>query len=333
MTTDAPITYEAAGVDINKADHFLNQAKRLILSTQNKYCLNGIGGFGGLFEIPPGYHQPVLVSGTDGVGTKLKLAQALNDHTGMGIDLVAMSANDVLTLGAKPLFFLDYYATGQLEPAVGERLLASIAKGCLEADMSLIGGETAEMPGCYPAGEYDLAGFCVGIVEKSRIIDGSSIQPGDQLIGLPSSGIHSNGFSLVRKVLRDQKISLESPLGDTTLGAHLLTPTRLYVKTILALLDHVPVKGMSHITGGGLVDNLPRILPPYTQAVLNTATWPTLPVFQWLKTQPLTLATLYRTFNMGIGYVMCVARESVNTVLKQVNTPAYLIGEVTEHSD
>jgi len=259
----------------------------------------GIGGFGALCRIPRGYRQPVLVSGTDGVGTKLKLAFALGRHDTVGIDLVAMSANDVLVQGAEPLFFLDYFATGKLEPGVAAEVIRGIARGCELAGCALIGGETAEMPGMYPEGEYDLAGFCVGVVEKDRILDGKGIKPGDVLLGLASSGPHSNGYSLIRKIVEKEK-------PDFLEG--LLEPTRIYVKPVLKLLQRTPVKGLAHITGGGLVGNVPRILPKRTRAVIRKASWPRPDVFQWLqRAGNVAEDEMHRVFNCGIGMVVVVA--------------------------
>jgi phosphoribosylformylglycinamidine cyclo-ligase len=287
--------------------------------------LAGLGGFGALCAIPQKYKEPILVSGTDGVGTKLKLAFALGRHDGVGVDLVAMSVNDVLVQGAEPLFFLDYFACGKLDQAVAVRVIRGIAEGCEQAGCALIGGETAEMPGMYPEGEYDLAGFCVGVVEKGKIINGSTIKPGDTLIGLASSGAHSNGYSLIRKILGEDKPN--SGLADT-----LMEPTRIYVKPVLKLMEAVPVKGLAHITGGGLVGNVPRMLPDGMRAVLRKKMWPRPEMFNWLqKNGNVAEAEMHRVFNCGIGMVVCVAREHVAAalvLLKSQGELAYEIGFV-----
>jgi phosphoribosylformylglycinamidine cyclo-ligase len=285
--------------------------------------LGGIGGFGALCEIPKKYKQPVLVSGTDGVGTKLKLAFALGRHDTVGIDLVAMSVNDVLVQGAEPLFFLDYFACGKLEPGVAAQVIRGIARGCELAGCSLIGGETAEMPGMYPEGEYDLAGFCVGVVEEKRILDGRSIRPGDVMLGLASSGPHSNGYSLIRKILEKER-------PDSVVA--LLEPTRIYVKSVLKLLQRVPVKGLAHITGGGLTGNVPRILPNKTRAVIRKASWPRPEVFSWLqRAGNLDEAEMHRVFNCGIGMVVVVAPRDAPRAVRQLRgsgETVYTIGAI-----
>ena len=260
--SDTPLSYRDAGVDIDAGDDLVERIKPLVRRTQRPECLGGIGGFGGLFELPiERYQKPVLVSGTDGVGTKLKLAITLDCHDTIGIDLVAMCVNDILVVGAEPLYFLDYFATAALSPSQAESVISGIATGCELAGAALIGGETAEMPGMYQSGDYDLAGFCVGVVEKKDIIDGRDIRAGDQVIGLASTGLHSNGYSLARAIVDRSRASLDTPIGASTLGQTLLTPTRIYVRSILDLLKACPVKGIAHITGGGLPGNIPRVLP------------------------------------------------------------------------
>jgi phosphoribosylformylglycinamidine cyclo-ligase len=279
--------------------------------------LGGIGGFGGLFELPlDRYRRPVLVSGTDGVGTKLKLALETNRHDSVGIDLVAMCVNDVLVCGAEPLFFLDYYATGSLDVEVATRVVSGIASGCREAGCALLGGETAEMPGMYATGDYDLAGFCVGVVEHDAIIDGSRAEPGDVLIGLPSSGPHSNGYSLIRRILARSGADLEQALDRTTLGAALMAPTRIYVRALTGLLTELPPKALCHITGGGLLENLPRVLPDGLEARIDGGSWTEPPVFDWLRREGAVQAEeMLRTFNCGIGMVLCVAAADESATL------------------
>src|SRR3569623_825973 len=289
-------------------------------------------GGGALFEFPPGYRQPVLVAGTDGGGTKLKLAMQLGRHDTIGIDLVAMCGNDIVVQGAEPLFFLDYYATGQLDVDVAASVVAGIGRGCELAGAALVGGETAEMPGMYHGGDYDLAGFCVGVVEKERIIDGSKVAAGDVLIGLASSGPHSNGYSLVRKIIDVSGADLSQAFHGRTLGETLLEPTRIYVKALLALLNEMPEHALAHITGGGITENLPRVLPDDTGAVVHTGSWPRPPVFEWLQQQG-NVATdeMYRTFNCGIGMIVCVpaavAEQALNLLRTQGET-AWRIGEI-----
>ena len=320
-----PLTYRNAGVDIAAGDALVEAIKPFAKRTMRPEVLAGLGGFGALCAIPAKYKEPILVSGTDGVGTKLKLAFLLNRHGTVGIDLVAMSVNDVLVQGAEPLFFLDYFACGKLDTNVATNVIRGIAKGCEEAGCALIGGETAEMPGMYPEGEYDLAGFCVGVVEKERIIDGTTIQAGDVLLGLASSGPHSNGFSLIRRILGDAKPN--SGLADS-----LMEPTRIYVKPVLKLLAAVKVKGLAHITGGGLVGNVPRMLPQGMRAVLRKKMWPRPELFSLLqKDGNIAEAEMHRVFNCGIGMVIAVAREQVPAalmMLKREGELAYEIGFV-----
>jgi phosphoribosylformylglycinamidine cyclo-ligase len=333
MNEKAPITYRDAGVDIDAGDELVERIKPLVKRSMRPEVLAGIGGFGALVEIPlERFRRPVLVSGTDGVGTKLRLAIETHRHDTIGIDLVAMCANDIVVQGAEPLFFLDYYATGKLDVAIAERVVAGIVEGCVQAGAALVGGETAEMPGMYSGDDYDLAGFCVGIVERERIIDGAGTRPGDVIIGLPSSGPHSNGYSLIRKLLAVAGASDRTLLDGRPLYDRLLTPTRIYVKPLLALLAAVPVKGLAHITGGGLTDNIPRALPAGTKVVLERAAWPRDPVFAWLQTTGrIPDAELHRTFNCGIGMTITVAATDVARALQVLaaqGAPGIVIGEV-----
>ncbi|NGP51901.1 phosphoribosylformylglycinamidine cyclo-ligase [Thioalkalivibrio sp. XN8] len=307
MSDRTPLTYKDAGVDIDAGNALVERIKPAVRATMRPGVLSGIGGFGGLFEIPAGYRRPVLVAGTDGVGTKLKLAIDTGRHDGVGIDLVAMCANDVVVQGAEPLFFLDYYATGRLDVDVAAAVIAGIAEGCRQAGAALLGGETAELPGFYQGGEYDLAGFCVGIVEHDRIIDGTRVAPGDAIIGLASSGLHSNGYSLARKVLERSGAGPDTELEGRPLFDQLLAPTRIYVKPLLALLAEVEVRALAHITGGGLPENLPRVLPDETAAVIDAASWRRPAVFDWLQAEGgIADAEMYRTFNCGLGMAVVV---------------------------
>jgi phosphoribosylformylglycinamidine cyclo-ligase len=301
-----PLTYRDAGVDIDAGDALVERIKPYARRTMRPGVLAGIGGFGALFEVPRDYTEPVLVSGTDGVGTKLKLAFELGRHDTIGIDLVAMSVNDILTLGAEPLYFLDYYACGKLDVETASRVVEGIATGCERAGCALIGGETAEMPGMYTPGEYDLAGFAVGVVEKSRIIDGSSIAPGDVVLGLASDGAHSNGYSLVRRIVAHRGVDLVSTtLQGASVADLLLAPTRIYVKPVLALLQRIHVKGLAHITGGGLLENVPRVLADGLTARLDHTSWPLPPLFSWLRHEGNVAADeMFRVFNCGIGMVL-----------------------------
>jgi phosphoribosylformylglycinamidine cyclo-ligase len=302
------LTYRDAGVDIDAGDALVQHIKPLAQRTLREGVLAGIGGFGALFEVPRGYRNPVLVSGTDGVGTKLKLAFELNRHDTVGIDLVAMSVNDILTQGAEPLFFLDYYACGKLDVQIATAVVGGIARGCEIAGCALIGGETAEMPDMYPPGEYDLAGFAVGVVEKDRIIDGARIAPGDALIGLASSGAHSNGYSLIRRILERVRPDLSSDFHGRSLGETILAPTRIYVKPVLELMQKIDVKGLAHITGGGLLENVPRMLDAGLAARLERSAWPRAPLFDWLQAQGgVADEEMHRVFNCGIGMVVAVA--------------------------
>ena len=299
--------------------------------------LAGIGGFGALMELPKKYRHPVLVSGTDGVGTKLKLAFALGRHDTVGIDLVAMSANDVLVQGAEPLFFLDYFACGKLEKAMATDVIKGIALGCETAGCALIGGETAEMPGMYPEGEYDLAGFCVGVVEKDRIITGKTIAPGDVVLGLASSGLHSNGYSLVRKILERAKPDLNKDFHGRRLADVLIEPTRIYVKPALALMEALPVKGLAHITGGGITGNVPRVLPKDTRAVIDSNAWKRPALFDWLQKEGgVAEDEMHRVFNCGIGMVIVVAPEhaaQATKLLSDAGETVWTIGRIDKHTD
>jgi phosphoribosylformylglycinamidine cyclo-ligase len=317
--TPPTLSYRDAGVDIEAGDALVERIKPFAKRTMRPEVLAGIGGFGALIEIGKRFRDPVLVAGTDGVGTTLKLAFALDRHDTIGIDLVAMSVNDILVQGAEPLFFLDYFACGKLNVDVAASVVKGIAQGCEEAGCALIGGETAEMPGMYQSGEYDIAGFAVGVVEKSGIIDGSTIVPGDAVLGLASSGPHSNGFSLIRRIVEVSGADLHSPFGQGTLGDTLLAPTRIYVKPLLALMHELPVKGMAHITGGGLLDNVPRVLPPGVQARLTRTAWRRLPIFDWLQRHGnVADVEMHRVFNCGIGMVVVVAAAHADRALRML---------------
>jgi len=327
-----PLTYKDAGVDIDAGADLVDRIKPLVKRTQRPEVLAGLGGFGGLFALPPGrYREPVLVSGTDGVGTKLMLAHQWNQHDTIGIDLVAMCVNDVLVQGAEPLFFLDYFACGRLDVEVATGVIAGIAEGCHQAGAALIGGETAEMPDMYPDGEYDLAGFCVGAVEREEMIDGQSIIAGDALIGIASSGPHSNGYSLIRKVL---EIAGDAQIDGRPAREALLAPTRIYVKSVLALMQKVPIKGLSHITGGGISENLPRVYPADVHAVVDRSTWQQGAVFDWLAQHGnITDDEMLRTFNCGVGMVVVVDNKDVEpalSTLQALGENARQIGRVDQ---
>ena len=333
MTERAPVTYREAGVDIDAGDELVERIKPHVKRTMRREVLGGLGGFGALVEVPlDRYRKPVLVSGTDGVGTKLRLAIDTGRHDTVGIDLVAMCVNDVVVQGAEPLFFLDYFATGKLDVGVGERLIAGIVDGCVQAGCALVGGETAEMPGMYHGEDYDLAGFCVGIVEKDAIIDGSATRAGDVVLGLPSSGPHSNGFSLIRKILQVSGADLKVPLDGASLVDRLMAPTRIYVKPLLELIAQVPVHGLSHITGGGLVENIPRVVPGGLEVVLERKSWRREAVFDWLQRQgQVADAEMYRVFNCGIGMtVQLAASDAARAIalLRERGVEALVIGEV-----
>ena len=333
MTSRSSITYRDAGVDIDAGDALVERIKPLVKRSLRPEVLGGLGGFGALFELPVArYRQPVLVSGTDGVGTKLRLAIETGRHDTIGIDLVAMCANDVLAHGAEPLFFLDYYATGRLNVEVAATVIKGIVDGCVQAGAALVGGETAEMPGMYHGEDYDLAGFCVGVVEKERIIDGTRTRAGDVIIGLASSGPHSNGYSLVRKLIEVARADPDTVLEGVPLYDRLLAPTRIYVKPILALLNAVTVHGIAHITGGGLLENIPRVVPEGLEVVLKRSRWPRDPVFGWLQsTGAIPDGEMYRTFNCGIGMTVCVPTSDADAALATLRgkgAQATLIGEV-----
>jgi phosphoribosylformylglycinamidine cyclo-ligase len=306
------ISYRDAGVDIEAGDALVEQIKPFAKRTMRPEVLGGIGGFGSLFAVPQKFKEPILVSGTDGVGTKLKLAFELNKHDTVGIDLVAMSVNDILVQGAEPLFFLDYFACGKLEVGVAAQVIKGIAEGCEQSGCALVGGETAEMPGMYPAGEYDLAGFAVGCADKSKLIDGTTIAAGDVVLGLASSGAHSNGYSLIRKLIEKSGIDFESDFHGKKFKDVVMEPTRIYVKSLLKLIEALPVKGMAHITGGGITENIPRVLPAGLTAEIRADRWQLPPLFQWLQAQGnIVPSELYKTFNCGIGMAVIVAKEHV----------------------
>jgi len=333
MTERASVTYRDAGVDIDAGEELVERIKPHVRRSMRREVLGGIGGFGALVEVPlDRYRKPVLVSGTDGVGTKLRLAIDTGRNETVGVDLVAMCVNDVVVQGAEPLFFLDYFATGKLDVDIGERVIRGIVDGCVQAGCALVGGETAEMPGMYHGEDYDLAGFCVGIVEKDRIIDGSRGAAGDIVIGLPSSGPHSNGFSLIRKVLQLTQPSLQTPIDGIALIDRLMAPTRIYVKPLLALLAEVPVHGLAHITGGGLVDNIPRVLPDGLEVVLERKAWRLPAIFEWLQVNGnISDAEMARVFNCGIGMTVHVAAADVPRtlgLLAAAGQDACIIGEV-----
>jgi phosphoribosylformylglycinamidine cyclo-ligase len=338
LTEKSPtsLDYRAAGVDIDVGDALVEAIKPLAARTRREGMLDNLGGFGALFEIPSGYRHPVLVSGTDGVGTKLKLAIESGIHDTIGIDLVAMCANDIIVQGAEPLFFLDYYATGKLDNKIATAVISGIAEGCVQAGAALIGGETAEMPGMYAQEDYDLAGFCVGVAEKERLITGRDTQPGDVLLALGSTGPHSNGYSLVRKVIEIADARLDQAFGETTLGQALMKPTRIYVKSILKLLEQVQVNAIAHITGGGLPGNFPRVLPDGCKAVIGTASWQWPEVFGWLQENGnIETSEMYRTFNCGVGMVLAVpaaAADQAITLLQQAGENVWSIGEVKPHN-
>jgi phosphoribosylformylglycinamidine cyclo-ligase len=335
-----PLTYRDAGVDIDAGDALVDDIKKIVRSTRRPEVLAGVGGFGALVGLPKKYRQPILVSGTDGVGTKLRLGIDSGRVTGLGQDLVGMCVNDVLVSGAEPLFFLDYYATGKLEPAVAAQVIKGIAQGCKLAGCALVGGETAEMPGLYQPGDFDLAGFCVAVVEKSKIIDGSKIRPGDVMIALPSSGAHSNGYSLVRKILQRSGQDLDAPLdtsstGRGTLGDALLAPTTIYVKPILKLLGlGLPLRGMAHITGGGISGNLTRCFPKGCAAAVDVSSWKRPAIFDWLQQQgAVEQDEMWRVFNNGVGFVVVVPRlraDETLAALKRQRIAAWMLGEVVK---
>lgn len=335
--TKNPLSYRDAGVDIDAGDALVENIKPFAKRTMRPEVLGGLGGFGALFEISKKYKNPVLVSGTDGVGTKLKLAFMLDKHDTVGIDLVAMSVNDILVQGAEPLFFLDYFACGKLDVATATDVIKGIAAGCEQAGCALIGGETAEMPGMYPAGEYDLAGFAVGAAEKDKLINGSTIAAGDAVLGLASSGAHSNGYSLIRKIIERSGIDLNSDFHGRPLRDVVLAPTRIYVKPMLALMEQLPVKGMAHITGGGLLENIPRVLPENLTAVLRKNSWDMPPLFSWMQKEGnVAEKEMHRTFNCGIGMAVIVAAadaERAMQLLRDAGETVWQIGSVEKRAE
>lgn len=334
MSHKTPLSYKDAGVDIDAGNELVNRIKPVVKKTVRPEVMGGLGGFGALCAIPQKYKQPILVSGTDGVGTKLRLAMDLNRHDSIGIDLVAMCVNDLIVQGAEPLFFLDYYATGKLDVEVATTVVTGIAEGCQQAGCALVGGETAEMPGMYHKNDYDIAGFCVGVVEKADIIDGTKVQDGDAIIALASSGPHSNGYSLVRKILEVSGVDPNTEqLIDKPLADHLLAPTKIYVKSVLNLLTQIDVHAIAHITGGGFWENIPRILPNNTQAVINAKSWQWPAIFKWLQ-QAGNVDTheMYRTFNCGVGLIIVLPESSVKqalTILNNSGETAWLLGHIT----
>ncbi len=336
MASSGSFTYKEAGVDIDAGDELVERIKPAVKRTARPEVIGGLGGFGGLFRIPKGYRDPVLVSGTDGVGTKLKLAIEFDAHDEVGIDLVAMCVNDVAVVGAEPLFFLDYFSTPKLDVDVATRVIAGIAHGCELAGAALIGGETAEHPGMHDSNEYDLAGFCVGIVDRDRIIDGSTIVAGDVVIGIASSGVHSNGFSLVRHILKAHPDAPTQPLEGKPLIEHLLAPTKIYVRSMLRVVSQVAVKGFAHITGGGLLENIPRVLPAGLGVRLHKDSWHPAPVFAWLESVGVSPYEMHRTFNCGIGMVTIVAATDVESALAELaaaGETATVIGTVVPDAD
>ena len=331
------LNYKDAGVDIEAGNDLVERIKPIAAKTRRPGVMAGLGGFGSLFELPlDQYKKPILVSGTDGVGTKLKLALDLGIHDTVGIDLVAMCVNDIVVLGAEPLFFLDYYATGKLDVETAASVVKGIGKGCELAGAALVGGETAEMPSMYSQGDYDLAGFCVGIVEKNKIIDGTQVKAGDKLIGIASSGPHSNGFSLIRKIIEKNNTPLDISLSGVSLGKALLEPTRIYVKSLLTLLETVQVHALAHITGGGLTENIPRVLPNDLNAVIDLSSWEFPDIFKWLQKQGnIAQADMLTTFNCGVGMIACVdANDESETlaILKQQGETAFTLGEIITSS-
>ena len=334
MSKKKGLSYKDAGVDIEAGDAFIDVIKPLAKSTQREGCMSGLGGFGAMFQIPEDYKNPILVSGTDGVGTKLKLAFQLNKHDTIGIDLVAMCVNDILVQGAEPLFFLDYFASGKLTTATAAEVVAGIAEGCRQSNAALIGGETAEMPGMYDSGEYDLAGFCVGAVEKDDIIDGSKVASGDILIGLPSSGAHSNGYSLIRKVIDDFGVPVDTMVDGKPLSEAVLAPTKIYVKPCLDLIKKIDVHALAHITGGGIPGNLVRVLPEGCHAIINESSWQWPELFTLLsETANIEHQEMYRAFNCGIGMIIAIAPEDKDTAittLSKHDIHAFEIGHIAE---
>ncbi len=334
QTPTTSLSYKDAGVDIEAGDALVERIKSVAKRTRRPEVMAGLGGFAALCEIPEGYRQPVLVSGTDGVGTKLRLAMNLQKHDTIGIDLVAMCVNDLVVTGAEPLFFLDYYATGKLNVDVAAAVVSGIGDGCELSGCSLVGGETAEMPGMYEGEDYDLAGFCVGVVEKSEIIDGSKVQAGDTLIALTSSGPHSNGYSLIRKIIDVTDADLNQDCGGKPLADALMEPTRIYVKSVLKLIKESQVNAMAHITGGGLTENIPRVLPDDCKAIIDTKSWALPPVFQWLQRGGnVDMREMYRTFNCGVGMVIAVPaaeKDNALSILRAAGENAFVIGSIAK---
>lgn len=331
------LSYKDAGVDINAGEQLVQRIKGVAKRTSRPEVLGGLGGFGALCEIPTKYNKPVLVSGTDGVGTKLRLAIDLKKHDTVGIDLVAMCVNDLVVTGAEPLFFLDYYATGHLDVEVAADVVTGIGTGCELAGCALVGGETAEMPGMYEGDDYDLAGFCVGVVEKDQIITGDTVAAGDILIGLASSGPHSNGYSLIRKIIEVSGTDVQSSLDGKPLAEHLMAPTRIYVKSLLALAEQFQIKAMAHITGGGITENVPRVLPESSNAVINTRSWQWPAVFNWLQEQGnVETQEMYRTFNCGVGMILAIAADQAEEAVKalqELGESAWIIGHIEAGTD
>ncbi|WP_199608917.1 phosphoribosylformylglycinamidine cyclo-ligase [Flocculibacter collagenilyticus] len=332
----ATLSYKDAGVNIDAGNALVERIKGVVKKTTRPEVMGGLGGFGALCELPTKYKEPVLVAGTDGVGTKLRLAIDLKKHDTVGIDLVAMCVNDLIVQGAEPLFFLDYYATAKLDVDTAADVVSGIGEGCIQANCALIGGETAEMPGMYQEDDYDMAGFCVGVVEKSGVIDGSKVAAGDQLIALGSSGPHSNGYSLIRKVLEVSNADTNQELEGKTLGEHLLAPTKIYVKSVLELTQQVDVHALSHITGGGFWENIPRVLPENTKAVINASSWQWPTIFNWLQEQGnIDTHEMYRTFNCGVGMIIAVPAEKLEqslSILTENGEKAWHIGEIQSAS-
>ncbi|GJM05931.1 MAG: phosphoribosylformylglycinamidine cyclo-ligase [marine bacterium B5-7] len=331
--TEKKLSYEDAGVSIEHGNELVKRLKKTVSNTHREGVMGSLGGFGALFDLGSlNYKHPVLVSGTDGVGTKIKLAIDNNRHESIGIDLVGMCVNDLIVQGADPLFFLDYFACSSLDVDIAETVINGIAEGCSLAGCSLIGGETAEMPGMYQSGEYDLAGFCVGVVEKDEIITGQTVSAGDALIAIASSGCHSNGYSLIRKIVNDTNQDLSETLDGKTLLDHLLEPTRIYVKQTLGLIKEVPVKAIAHITGGGLTENIPRVIPEGLSIVIDPSSWNLPPIFDWLRQQGnVELHEMYKTFNCGVGMVICTTQANKNNTLdylKSINEQAWEIGKI-----
>ncbi|OCL24150.1 phosphoribosylformylglycinamidine cyclo-ligase [Gilliamella sp. wkB72] len=337
MSNNKSLSYKDAGVDIDAGNELVNRIKSVVKETKRPEVMGGLGGFGALCAIPQKYKQPILVSGTDGVGTKLRLAMDLNRHESIGIDLVAMCVNDLIVQGAEPLFFLDYYATGKLNVDVAATVVTGIAEGCKQSGCALVGGETAEMPGMYHGDDYDLAGFCVGVVEKAEMIDGSKVQDGDALIALASSGAHSNGYSLVRKIIEVSGVNpATEQLDGKPLADHLLAPTKIYVKSVLDLISKIDVHAIAHITGGGFWENIPRVLPDNTQAIINESSWQWPSIFNWLQQAGnVSRHEMYRTFNCGVGLIIALPKQLADQAINLLNEhgeKAWLLGEIKTSS-